>query len=228
MLHDATDSFSQDSVIYFQTAARRIGLHLAGSGTWNQPSRTYDRLAERIANSGATAVYLGFDGVGPNAGALIRALRQRLGPRTELLTNWTALPVTPLFHYAGSAARGVIIATSEVPTGPLDPAGRQFVTRFAATQHHARVNPSALYAAQATEVMLDAIAHSNGTRQSVTRALLASCVHNGILGNFSFNANGDPTATPVAILQANQPREDAAELDTSGTKVVAVIDTRSP
>ena len=62
-----------------------------GSGTWNQASRTYDRLAQRIANSGATAVYLGLDGVGSsNERALLRALRQRLGPEIELLTNWTA------------------------------------------------------------------------------------------------------------------------------------------
>ncbi|MGO9790088.1 MAG: BTAD domain-containing putative transcriptional regulator [Solirubrobacteraceae bacterium] len=226
VLHDATDSFSQDSVIYFQTAARRIGLHLAGSGTWNQPSRTYDQLAQRIASSGATAVYLGLDGVGPNEGALIRALRQRLGPQIELLTNWTALPVEPLFHLAGSAAHGVIIATSEVSNGPLDPAGRQFITRFAATQHHAPVNPSALYAAQATEVMLEAISHSNGTRQSVTRALLASCVQNGILGSFCFDANGDPTVAPVTILQANQPAGSAPELDTNGTNLLDVVPTK--
>jgi DNA-binding SARP family transcriptional activator/ABC-type branched-subunit amino acid transport system substrate-binding protein len=226
VLHDATDSFSQDSVIYFQNAARRIGLHLAGSGTWNQVSRTYDRLAQRIANSGATGVYLGLDGVGPNERALLRALRQRLGPEIELLTNWTALPVEPLFQHAGSAAHGVIIATSEVPNGPLDPAGRQFLTRFAATQHHPPVNPSALYAAQATEVMLDAIARSNGTRQSVTRALFASCVHNGILGSFCFNANGDPTVAPVAILEANEPVGSASELDTNGTNLLDVIPTK--
>ena len=226
VLHDATDSFSQDSAIYFQTAARRIGLHLAGSGTWNQASRTYDRFAQRIANSGATAVYLGLDGVGPNEEALLRALRQRLGRQIELLTNWTALPLEPLFHHAGSAVHGVIIATSEVPNGPLDPAGRQFLTRFAATEHHVPVDPSALYAAQATEVMLDAIARSNGTRPSVTRALFTSCVHNGILGSFCFNANGDPTVAPVAILEANEPVGSAPELDTNGTNLLDVIPTK--
>lgn len=223
VLHDATDSFSHDSAIYFQDAARRIGLHRAGSGTWNQRSRTYDRLAQRVAGSGATAVYLGFDGVGPHEGALIRALRRRLGPRMQILTNWTALPVNPLFQYAGSAARGVIIATSEVANGPLDPAGRQFLTRFAATQRHAQVNPSALYAAQATEMMLQAISHSNGARQSVTRALLATCVQNGILGSFCFDDHGDPSTTPIAILQVNQPGASGLQLDTSGTDVIGVI-----
>jgi YVTN family beta-propeller protein len=228
VLREASDPYSQDSVSYFQNAARRIGLHLAGSGTWNQLERTYPALAERIANAGASAVYLGLDGVDRNAGALIRALHQRLARRVEILTNETAIPVWPLFHYAGSAARGVIIATAQVPTGPLDPAGRQFVAQFAATQHHATINLAALYAAQATEIMLDAIARSDATRPTVARALLATRVHNGILGSFRFDANGDPTTTPVAILQANEPHGNAAELDTSGTKVVAVIDPRSP
>jgi YVTN family beta-propeller protein len=228
VLHDATDPYSQDSVTYFQNAARRIGLHLAGSGTWNQPPRTYPALADRIANSGASAIYLGLDGVDRNAGTLIKALRSRLTRRVEILTNETAIPVNPLFQYARSAARGVIIATAQVPTGPLDPAGRQFIARFAATQHHAPINLAALYAAQATEVMLDAIAHSNATRPSVARALLATCVHNAILGSFCFDGNGDPTTTPITILQANQPPASPAELDTSGTKVLDVIDPRSP
>ena len=105
-----------------------------------------------------------------------------------------------------------------------DPAGRQFLTRFAATEHHVPVSPSALYAAQATEVMLDAIARSNGTRQSVTRALFASCVHNGILGSFCLNANGDPTVAPVAILETKRPGNTQA-LDPSGTRVIKTINT---
>jgi hypothetical protein len=71
--------------------------------------------------------------------------------------------------------------------------------------------------------MLDAIAPSNGSRRSVTRALLASCVKNGILGSFCFDANGDPTVTPVTILQAKRPGR-TRQLDTRGTDVVDVID----
>jgi hypothetical protein len=62
------------------------------------------------------------------------------------------------------------------------------------------------------DAMLDAMARSDGTRRSVTRALFATCVHNGILG--SFYVNGDPTATPITSVQ---------ELDTSGTQVVETI-----
>jgi YVTN family beta-propeller protein len=225
VLYLGNDSYGQDTAGYFQTAARRLGLHLAGSSAWSEPQRDYTALAAHVARSGATAVYLGADGVDSDTGALIRALRQRLGPRVLIMANETVIPIDVLFHFAGSAARGMYIATAATANGPLGPAGRQFVTSFSATLRGSPVNLAALYAAQATEEMLDAIAQSDGSRRSVTRALLATCVKRGILGSFCFNANGDPTVAPVTILQAQRPGR-AQELDTSGTDVVAVINTK--
>ena len=84
VLHEATDSYSQDSVSYFQNAARRIGLHLAGSGHLEPTKRTYHALAERIASLGRDAPCTSASTAStPTTGALIRALRQRLGRRVR-------------------------------------------------------------------------------------------------------------------------------------------------
>jgi hypothetical protein len=61
-------------------------------------------------------------------------------------------------------------------------------------------------AAQAAEVLLDAIAHSNGTRSSVTAHLLDDRVHGGILGYFSFDRYGDMTPSPVTISRIEHGR----------------------
>jgi ABC-type branched-subunit amino acid transport system substrate-binding protein len=53
--------------------------------------------------------------------------------------------------------------------------------------------------AEAAEVLLDAIARSNGTRASVTANVLGANIRNGILGNVSFDRNGDTTAGAVTI-----------------------------
>ena len=53
--------------------------------------------------------------------------------------------------------------------------------------------------AQATEVLLDAIGRSDGTRMSVIRELFATKVRNGVLGTFSFDRFGDIVPSPVAI-----------------------------
>lgn len=48
-------------------------------------------------------------------------------------------------------------------------------------------------------MLLDAIARSDGRRASVTAELFKTKVTNGILGSFSFDANGDTTAGAVTI-----------------------------
>lgn len=57
------------------------------------------------------------------------------------------------------------------------------------------------YAAQAAQVLLDAIARSDGTRASVTKELFATRVRGGILGTFGFDRNGDTTEQKVTILR---------------------------
>jgi branched-chain amino acid transport system substrate-binding protein len=223
VLYDDPGSFGQYMALHFEAAARRVGLHLVGSSAWNPPQQSYTSLAEKVGDSGASAVYLGASGDDADTGALIRALHNHLGDRVKLLASEIFIPVDLLFRYAGSAAPSLYISSALTPTGALGPAGRQFATRFSATQHGAPVNQAALYAAQATELMIDAIAHSDGTRASVARALLNTCTSNAIIGNFCVDGNGNPTVAPVAILT---PRRRGAlqQFDTTGTNVVDVIE----
>jgi len=85
-------------------------------------------------------------------------------------------------------------------TGLL-PAGARFVERFRRTQPGAEISPEAVYAAQAAEVLLDAIARSDGTRRSVVEELFRTRVEGGLLGSFGFDANGDVTSGPITIVR---------------------------
>ena len=207
----------------FLRAARRLGMHVAGAGSWNPAARSYAPLAERVARSGAGAVYVS-GLIDSHGDAVVRALRQRLGARVTLLANDGFLPISALFAKAGDAASGIYVSTAALPNRQLGLAGREFVTHFGATQYGAPVDHAAVYAAQATEVMLDAIARSDGTRASVTRALLATRIRDGILGGFGFDANGDPSSTPVTIVRARAPGGEAAVESIDGADVVTVID----
>ena len=208
----------------FLRAARRLGLHVAGTGSWNPAARSYAALAERVARSGARAVYVS-GLIDSHGDAVVRALRERLGARVTLLANDGFLPISALFAKAGDAASGIYVSTAALPNRQLGLAGREFVTHFGATQHGAPVDHAAVYAAQATEVMLDAIAGSDGSRASVTRALRATRIRDGILGGFGFDANGDPSSAPVTIVRAHTPGGEAAVESIDGADVVAVIAT---
>ncbi len=58
-----------------------------------------------------------------------------------------------------------------------------------------------LHAAQAADVVLTAIARSDGTRAAVLRELRASRVRDGILGTFRFDGNGDITPAKLTVLR---------------------------
>ena len=83
-----------------------------------------------------------------------------------------------------------------------------------------------LEAGQATELLMDAIARSDGTRGSVLDELHASEVKDGILGSFRFDANGDITTASIPILRitgATPPGTDLPKLF-QGAVVDRVVD----
>jgi len=89
------------------------------------------------------------------------------------------------------------VANQELPQR-----GRRLLRELEAASGRKPNSPStAVYAAQATEILLDAIARSNGTRSSVTRELRRTSVKNGILGNIRFDQNGDLVEAPVTIFR---------------------------
>ena len=94
------------------------------------------------------------------------------------------------------------VATYGIPNDRLPPKGEQFLAAYAA-EHGGDPGPdvAASYGAQAAEILLDAIARSDGTRASVTEQLRQTDVRNGILGNVSWDAKGDLVEGPVTILR---------------------------
>ena len=104
------------------------------------------------------------------------------------------------FTANGASGAGMYITVAGVPPEKLTGEGATFVKDFGA-QIGKKPNPYSAYAAEAMQVVLDAIAKSDGTRASVTDNLLHTMVTNGILGTFTINSNGDTTRNPVTVYQ---------------------------
>jgi hypothetical protein len=83
-------------------------------------------------------------------------------------------------------------------TDDLPPSGKRFVAAF--TERFGK-EPSrfAVAAAQAIDVLLDAIARSDGSRASVTRNLYGTRASNRIFRNFWITPTGDSTLNAVAV-----------------------------
>jgi ABC-type branched-subunit amino acid transport system substrate-binding protein/predicted Ser/Thr protein kinase len=181
----------------FRYAARKLGIRVAGATVVEQEAKDYDGLAQQIARSGAQGVVLGVD---PDpARPIIRAIRARLGARFPIMASNYFVYVRDVLKFIGPAARGIYVATTDVTRGQLKPtpAAKRFLEDFGEDGTGGPI----LESAQATELVLRAIARSDGTRDSVLEKLKASRVKDGILGSFHFDRNGDLTPAKMPILR---------------------------
>jgi ABC-type branched-subunit amino acid transport system substrate-binding protein len=130
---------------------------------------------------------------------LLKALRARFGTRLKVMADFYYGIPPEVLEATEGAARGVYVATSDVKRSDigLTPKGRRFMQAYGPDVENGYV----LEAAQATELVIQAIARSDGTRASVLRGLKASRVRNGLLGSFRFDRNGDLTPASVPIMR---------------------------
>jgi DNA-binding beta-propeller fold protein YncE/ABC-type branched-subunit amino acid transport system substrate-binding protein len=218
----------------FTRAARRIGLPIAGSAAWAAPggnakqrkrqAKLNAALARRVARSGADGVFLG--GVGGNGGnTFLRALRARVGGEFPIILTDGFFPVPQVMRDAGRAALNTYVIFPGL--GTLSSRGRRLWRSFVASQPGGTV-PNGTYVPQtlqAAELMLAAIARSDGTRGSVLRELRRLRVPDGVLGPSRFDANGDVTPEHVTVFRitGRTPRSANLVSDFRGSVPVRVV-----
>ena len=185
----------------FRDVAKKLNLGVAGFQKWDSKSTSFEPLGTTIKATGADGVFLA-DIVDNAGGKLVKDLRAVLGPDVHILAPYGFTPIESVIKDTGKAGEGVYVSVAGPPVNQLTGKGKQFVTDFGATVGGPnKVQAYAAYAAQAAEVMLDAIAASDGTRQSVVDNLFKTNVTDGIMGSFGFDANGDTTAGGVTVYQ---------------------------
>jgi ABC-type branched-subunit amino acid transport system substrate-binding protein/streptogramin lyase len=182
----------------FERAATRLGLDVVGSAGFDPEAASYARLASRVADARPDGVFLGgswFEG----ADRVLKALRARLGPRIPILATDQFIPIPDMLEHVGPAALGLYVSATDVPAAAREPSPA--LLRFARDFGQlTSAEPYVLPAAQAADVLMRAIARSDGTRESVLDEIRRGAVKNGVLGDFRFN-NGDLTPAQVPIFR---------------------------
>jgi YVTN family beta-propeller protein len=184
---------------YFARAAGLLKLDVVRA-RWDPHAPRLAVLASRARRSRAQVVFLcGL--IDSGAGEVLATLRTAMPVSTRVIGCDGLLPVSLLFEHAGAAARGVYVSIEGVVNERLGSAGRKFLRDFGSTQPGARVDIASVYAAQAAELLMGAIARSDGTRASVSAELLKARVQGGLVGSFEIDPAGDPSPAPVTIVR---------------------------
>jgi branched-chain amino acid transport system substrate-binding protein len=181
----------------FKNAAKKLGLTITGFTAWDGKASSYEAQAVKIKQSGSQGVFLG-GLICENGGKLIKDLRNGLGPNVKIIMPDGFTPISATVQQGGAATEGATVSVAGLPNSALKGAGKAFVTAFTKADHRPP-DPYSVYAAQAAEVFVQAVKQSNGTRADIAKQLFKVNLKGSILGDVSFNANGDVTSNPVTI-----------------------------
>ncbi len=208
------ETYGNGIATLFGQYAKKLGIEVlpARPEAWDKKASSYDAVASKIKASGADSVFLGGI-ICNNGGKLIKDLRAALGPDVTIFgpDGWT--PISATIEGAGAAADGMYITQPGIPSDQLEGAGKTFVDDFTAEIGHAP-DPYTSYAAQAAEVLLEAIDEANGERAEVAANLFDLEISDGILGDFSIDENGDTTLGTVSVWQVKSGKPEFVKLIT--------------
>ncbi|HUK45092.1 MAG TPA: BTAD domain-containing putative transcriptional regulator [Gaiellaceae bacterium] len=205
----------------FREAAAHLGVRVVGRATW-APGAPVQKVVAAVAGARAEGVLVaGFNWDGITA---IRALRRRFGRHLVMIAGDGYLDIPSTLKAVGPAAEGMYVSLFGLGT-PNTPAGRRLLAAFESTQQVQTplVGTSLPEMLEAAEIVVDAIAGSDGTRASVLHALESTHVTGSILGSFRFD-HGDMTPAPFAIFRITGGRgERALPPDYRGSVVARTV-----
>ena len=203
----------------FLEAAHSLGIRTRVY-LWRAEQQPAHAVVETARRFRADGVFISA-GYPPRLAQLIRALRTTLGMHLPIIgTDYFQNGGESIWQTAGGKiATGIYVSTFGLPNAQLPAAGQRFLRAFGPS------TPSwgAAYAAQASQVLLDAIARSNGTRTSVLHQLYETDIPHGLVGPIRFDQNGDVVDGPITILRLQPGARSIADPSFANTVVDRVI-----
>jgi branched-chain amino acid transport system substrate-binding protein len=194
---DDRSSYGRGLAAAYRVAAERLGLSVVGTAKWRPEARDYRALAQRIRAARPQTVFVSGD-ISGNGPKLIADLTAVLGRDVHVMAGDSFNQPAELVEAAGAGAEGLRISIAVLPTRSLPAAGRRFAAEFE-RRFSQRPCCFSVHDAQATEILLDAIAQSGGNRARVAEAVMRTRVRGGLIGDFAIDRNGDTTLTTEGI-----------------------------
>jgi branched-chain amino acid transport system substrate-binding protein len=178
----------------FRDALGALGIKVAGFSAWDSKATSYTSTFDKIKQTDADAVFLG-GLICENGEQLIKDKVAVLGPNdgaVKLLGPDGFTTQATIDGTAGAAA-GMYLSVAGQPIDKFAGKAKDFVDGLRNGPLSGKaIDPYAIYGGQAAQVLLDAIAASDGSRSDVITKLFATDVQDGLLGTFTFNSDGDP------------------------------------
>jgi branched-chain amino acid transport system substrate-binding protein len=200
---DDKEQYGKGVADAFEIEARNIGLEVVGHEGWDKDAPNYRALMTKIRSLGADGLYVG--GVSTNNGGQLQKDKFAvLGDNEQVKVMVSdGFVTTAWFDDAGKeTAEGAYGTAPTRPADQLTAEGQAFLEGFREViGEDTPLQVYTLYAASATQAILDAIARSDGSRADVIQKMFETNLET-VVGQMSFNADGDPAGGTQHLFRA--------------------------
>jgi branched-chain amino acid transport system substrate-binding protein len=192
----------------FAAAAEEIGMEVAANEGWDKDAPNYRALMTKIRDSGADGIYIG--GISTNnGGQLMKDKVQVVGPHNEVqVVVSDGFVISSLFPESGGPrnVNGIYGTAPTIPPEQVTGAGKEFIDQFTEAEGGKNIEVYTIYAAACAQVVTEAIANSDGSRENVVEQMMQVDIPDSVVGPMSFDENGDPREKFETIYQAQGGR----------------------
>jgi branched-chain amino acid transport system substrate-binding protein len=204
--------YGQGVANVFADTAKQLGVTVLGNEPIDPKAADYKALMTKISTSNngnpPDAIFVGMV-VDNNAAQLLKDKVAIMGDNTKVkYMGPDGVQTQAFIDGAGaSVAEGAYASVAGLAPENYTAAGKKFLTSYEAKYGHL-TEPYAILGYEDINVVLagiESVCAAGGDptdRASVTKAVLATKDFNGVLGTWSFDANGDTTLTDMTIYQA--------------------------
>jgi branched-chain amino acid transport system substrate-binding protein len=197
ILHD-TETYGKGLADVFRAQAKTNGLEEKGYEGIDKKAQDYKALGTKIKDANPDLVYFG--GITQNnAGLLLKDLRAA-GYQGKFMGP-DGIYEQAFLEAAGDSAEGALITFGGVPADKLEGKGKEWYDAYKA-KYNSEPEAYTSYGYEATSVALAAINKvCKKDRAEVLKAVFDTKDFPGILGTWSFDANGDTSLTTMSGIQ---------------------------
>lgn len=198
-------AYGQGLATNLENAFEFLNVDVKGNDAWDADSSSYEAIFNKVKASGAEAVV--FSGlVTLNGVKLIKDKFAVLGANdgVRLLAPDGFTPFTEVDKAGVPAVTGMFVTVAGSSAAALEQQGgrgAEFLSAYKTEFGVDRVEPYTAYAAQAVEVLLDAIEAAGDDRAAIIDNIIGAEVTGGILGDFQLSEEGDVSTGAVTVYE---------------------------
>jgi branched-chain amino acid transport system substrate-binding protein len=179
----------------FESECRRLGIRVLAREGIDGKAPDFRAVMTKVKESDADLVYYGGT-IQNGAAKLVKDLRDS-GARARFMGP-DSLKDTAFLQAAGTAAEGVLCTLGSLPAQQMNEAGQAWYKAYR-QRYGAEPEAFAIYGYEAAKVALAGIAKAGvKDRAAIRNAVMSTRDYPGLLGTWSFDANGDTSLSAMS------------------------------